>query len=490
MNRASLLVLIALAVIAGTVEIVEARGFLLDDALIHVRAAALLLQAGFPTADGVSRSFADSSPLFLALTAAGLALGGSFYVTKILSLAAFAALVALLSVAAWREPQPRAQAIIVALLGLVLSPFGVKWLTDGMETSLAVLLVLLLAATLDGGRHRPVGAGGIALLCVLVRPELVALVAVAIVGQVVRSNRRSNRRLALATALGGLAAMALLYGAFGHLWSDAAVAKERYGYPLAEFLELLADVAGGAGLLGVGLALAWLGLVALTIRAWRDDPALLLGELSLLPVLVAIAVRGQAVEGIRPLLPFLAFSLACGVALVRRRAPARPVRARMLLPLAAAALGVWTVDAVAFERIVGVQARSLEAMRSRDWSALSGHTGVAWDVGYLAYFTKAPVCDAQGLIDGRAFAQLSLPERLRACAKVAEFAFVDPPRFRILASALDMSGWRVCGRFDFAHRLGPVNVYLIVAPALARAPFCPDLAPRIDGVDSLRQAAR
>ena len=485
-SRACLLVLISLAVLAGMVEVVVARHFLLDDALIHVRAADLLLQAGFPTADGVTRSFANSSPLYLLLTAAGLMLGGSFYVTKILSLAAFAALVALLAAAAWRERHPQARAIVLGLLVLVLSPFGVKWLTDGMETGLAVLFALMLAHTLDREHHRPVGAGVIALLCVLLRPELVALVAVTVVGQLVRS----NRRLAVATALGGLAAVAVLYGVFGSLLSDAAVAKLRYGYSLTEFLELLAGVAAGAGLLGVGLALAWFGLVAVTIRAWRTEPALLLGELSFLPVLVAIAVRGEAVEGIRPLLPFLAFSLACGVALVRRCVPPSPLRARVLMPLAVVAVGVWTVDAVAFERIVSVQARSMEAMRTRDWSALRGHTGVAWDVGYLAYFTQAPVCDAQGLIDGRAFAHLSLPDRLQHCAQVADFAFVDPARFHILTTALDMNGWRVCGRFDFAHRRGPVNVYLIVAPQLAHEPFCPASAPRIDGVDQLRQAAR
>lgn len=162
----------------------------------------------------------------------------------------------------------------------------------------------------------------------------------------------------------------------------------------------------------------------------------------------------------------------------------------MLLPLAAVAVGVWTVDAVAFERIVRVQAQSMEAMRTRDWSPLSGRTGIAWDVGYLAYFSKSPVCDAQGLINGPEFARLSLPERLHRCAPVADFAFVDPARFRILATALDMSGWRVCDRFDFAHRRGPVNVYLIVAPPLAHAPVCPDSAPRIDGVAALRQASR
>ena len=484
-SRASLSVLVALAVLAGTVEIVVARRFLLDDALIHVRAAGLLLRTGFPTADGVTLSFADSSPLYLLLTAAGLALGGTFYVTKILSLAAFGALVALLAIGASRERHPQAQAIVVALLVLVLSPFGVKWLTDGMETGLAVLLALLLAHTLDAGRPRPVAVGAIALLCALVRPELTALVATVVVGQLIRS----NRRLAMATAFGGLTAVAVLYGVFGSLWSDAAIAKLRYGYSLAEFLELLASVAAGAGLLGVGLAFAWLGLVAVTIRAGRRDPALLLGQLSFLPVLVAIAVRGAAVEGIRPLLPFLAFSLACGVALVRR-VPPSSVRARVLLPLAVVAIGIWAVDAVAFERIVRVQAQSMEAMRARDWSVLQGHTGIAWDVGYLAYFSRAPVCDAQGLIDGRAFAELSLPERLRHCARGADFAFVDPARFRILTTALDMRDWRVCDRFDFAHRSEPVNVYLLVAPHLAHAPLCPESAPRIDGIASLRQAAR
>ena len=152
---AALPVVIALAVLAGLVELFVARDFLLDDALIHVRAAGLSLQAGFPTADGVTRSFADSSPLFLLLTALGLALGGSFYVPKILSLVAFAALIAALLVAIWHERHPQARAAIAVLLVLALSPFGVKWLTDGMETSLAVLLALALATALGSDRGRP-----------------------------------------------------------------------------------------------------------------------------------------------------------------------------------------------------------------------------------------------------------------------------------------------------------------------------------------------
>ena len=370
------------------------------------------------------------------------------------------------------------------MLVFVLSPFGVKWLTDGMETSLAVLLALMLAATLDSERHRPIGAGMVALLCVLVRPELVALVAVTVVGQLVRS----NRRLAMATALGGLVAVALLYGVFG-----SALVGCRGGQAA---LRLFADGIPGTarkrgrrrGLLGVGLALAWLGLMAITIRAdgvRARSPA----RRTVVPAGAGRHRRARPGGRRHPAaaaVPRLLTGLRRGAR--RRCVPASPIRTRVLLPLAAVAVGIWTVDAFAFERIVRVQAQSMEAMRTRDWSALRGHTGVAWDVGYLAYFTKAPICDAQGLIDGPDFARLSLPERLRQCAEVADFAFVDPPRFHILTTALDMSGWRILRPLRLRPSQGPVNVYLIVAPQLAHEPLCPASAPRVDGVDPLRQA--
>src|SRR5215471_2594165 len=97
-DRALFRIIIAVAVLAGAIELVISRDFLLDDALIHVRSADLLLQG--------QASTIDSSPVFLLLTAAALRLGLSFYVTKLLSIAAFAALAGVLVIHAWREPQP------------------------------------------------------------------------------------------------------------------------------------------------------------------------------------------------------------------------------------------------------------------------------------------------------------------------------------------------------------------------------------------------
>jgi hypothetical protein len=322
---------------------------------------------------------------------------------------------------------------------------------------------------------------------VLVRPELAGLAAIVVAGQLLRT----KPRLAVATAIGLVVALAAIAAVFGGVWSDAAIAKLRHVYTVQEFVVLLASIAVGAGTFGVGLFATWLVLliIAAPLVRQRDVRALLLGALALPLVLAVVAVRGQAVEGIRPLLPFVAFSLTCLMSCLRHRPvslPLRPVAAALALILVVG----WGIDGPAFARIVRLQAQSLEAMRSRDWSTLRGHAGVAWDVGYLAYFTGAPICDAQGLINGPAFAGLTLSDRLDHCSHTAEFAYVDPARFRLLATALDMHGWRICDRFDFAHRAAPLSVYLLVAPTLAREPLCGAAAPRVEGDASLRVDAR
>lgn len=478
--RPILCAVVSLSALAGASGALFARHFLLDDALIHVRSAELLLQGQVSTV--------DSSPVFLLLTAGGLALGGSFYVTKLLSLASYIALVGLVLVQACRDPHPVIRALLFGFGALILSPFGVKWLTDGMETSLAVLAAVALAGTLEDDGRRSLRSAAYASLCVAVRPELAGLVVVVAIGQLLRG----RPRLAIGALAGALAALAAIDAVFGGVWSDAAVAKLRHAYTGEEFVVLLASLAAGAGILGVGLFAAWLGLIFLAVPLVRNRQAWppLLGALSLPLVLGVIALRGQAVEGIRPLLPFLAFSLACLVLCLRYR-DKPPIAPRAVAAvLALIVIGGWLVDGPAFARITRQQADSLEAMRTRDWTPLRGHTGVAWDVGYLAYFTGTPICDVQGLINGAGFARLPITDRLKRCAEVAEFAFVDLARFRILATALDTTGWRLCDRFDFGHRKASLSVYLIVSPSLAHEPLCNGAAPRVDGEASLHLSAR
>src|SRR5690242_10389373 len=127
------------------------RYHLLDDALIHLRMAELLLEHGFVTTDGQAVTFGTSSPLFLLATAALHAAIASDFTTKILSVVAYVALVVLVTLLAKRSVGLERWSW-AALAALTLSPMGIRWLTDGMETSLSVILALALGIAAIRGR--------------------------------------------------------------------------------------------------------------------------------------------------------------------------------------------------------------------------------------------------------------------------------------------------------------------------------------------------
>jgi hypothetical protein len=475
--------LVVAGVAAGVLQAALAAEFLLDDVLLHMRAAELLLQTGFPTSDGVTRSFTDSSPAFLALTAAGLHFVDSIFVPKILSLVGYGMIVALATREVLSARQVMLQRLSLAYLLLIVSPFGVRWLTDGMETSLTVALVLLFADA--AVRRAPGRVTLLAFLCVLFRVELVALAAVVALQELIRRRPRA----AVGTLVGGAVAMLLIHLFFGSFWPDAAIAKARGVITVYWFVVLIASVVAGSGLFGVGLVLAWLGLTTAGLRRmWtekricRDEFADLLGALSLPAVLLAIFFRGQAVEGIRPLLPFLAFALVNATHLFGKLyAETTFLRRRTLAAYILVGAGfLFVLDWMAFNRMVRLQVHSLHAMRDKDWSQLSGHTGLAWDVGYLSYFSKARICDVQGLINGPAFARLTTVQRLKNCTEIADFAFVDQLRFQELQQVGNLRDWRICDHFSFAKRSEAFDVYLLVAPVLASEPFCPRDSAHVD----------
>ena len=131
------------------------RFHMLDDALIHLRLAELFLQHGFFTTDGSAHDFGTSSPVFVLLAAAVHGLVETDFTTKFLSIVFYVALVGGLA-----RPRPAraggpARAAWLAVAVLAMSPIGVRWLTDGMETSLVAGLALLLGlAAAAGGRAR------------------------------------------------------------------------------------------------------------------------------------------------------------------------------------------------------------------------------------------------------------------------------------------------------------------------------------------------
>jgi hypothetical protein len=472
-----------------------ARYHMLDDALIHLRLAELLLEHGFVTTDGQAVSFGTSSPLFMLLTAALHAVIASDFTTKIISVVGYGGLIGVLAVLV-RRSRALEQASWAALALLVLSPMGIRWLTDGMETSLAALVSLALG--LAAVRARARGAGAALMLAFLgtaaigMRIELVLLVALAST----TAGIRRKHRAATAMAAGGLTGLLLLWATFGTVLPDPALAKAARTAMPAESLAGLATSFAGGMAFGIGLLALWLLSLTAALRA-RVAPRLVIAvpNLALLLFWSAIAVRGQYIQGIRHVIPALAFMLAANIALTGSAEP-RAIQERLLpsggwrRPLgyaAAIAAGFAFVSEFGkFRAIVEHRSAAFLEMRALDLETLEGASGIAWDVGYLMYFTKAQVCDVSGLVNGRAAALARESQRLDDCLKRdVAFVFVTPEN---AAELIERSGsrfanWPVCGQYLFQNVSATPPHYLAVSPERA-ARICPQ--PR---EESLARAA-
>ena len=84
----------------------------------------------------------------------------------------------------------------------------------------------------------------------------------------------------------------------------------------------------------------------------------------------------------------------------------------------------------------------------------------------------ADLCDLAGLVNGRAKARLSSPERAQAGLHAhPAFIFVNKgqlvPLIKMAGRTPDLSHWQVCGRYDFTNLRTPDTHYLIVSPAIS-----------------------
>jgi hypothetical protein len=104
-------------------------------------------------------------------------------------------------------------------------------------------------------------------------------------------------------------------------------------------------------------------------------------------------------------------------------------------------------------------------MSESDWTGFSGARAVAADIGFLGYFSRAEVCDLNGLINGRAFAGLSSDQRAHQCAEWRPMvAFLTESQRRLLTPYLDVAGWTQCGHVDFTNFASPDRHALLLHP--------------------------
>ena len=285
---------------------------------------------------------------------------------------------------------------------------------------------------------------------------------------------------------------------FDQLLPDTAVAKSGAEFGLADGVRRILNPIASSLTLGLGLLLVWL---ISTLAAFkhsldrRQGLWLLITVNSLFLVLFgAIVIRGQAVEGVRHVVWVLIYVIAWTIMQCPAAfgpvvgAPSRfmtgknTARAGVIAILVIISVG-WAVEGYHVARIVRDRSQAFLEMRSQGLDTLSGRPGVAFDVGFVSYFSKGLMCDVKGLVNGNDFAKLSREGRAERCAaKSPEFAFVTPSQAGFLDKYLTMDTWVVCYRYEFTNLRATEPHYLLVEPEVA-AGFCPKLALSYGNVD-------
>jgi len=485
---------IVLAVWLGS-WIYVSRYAMLDDALIHLRYAAFLKQLHFITYDGVHRTYGTSSLLFVCLLAALRSVTTSVMLPKALSVVSYLLLLLVLLLLGRRSAPGRPPRFLwLGLLLTTLSPMGVRWLTDGMETSMVLLAVVLTAwiASLEQDRGSATFASYLTVLLfgaalVLLRVELASLAVLAscaVMAMRLQATRRLSWPVLHGTALAAgsflaLIGMRLVLGSF---LPDTALAKSGLPWdtPLAEVPAVIAS----SMILGIGslvLAVLSASLLLQELVARRPSALEFAAWASAnvpLPLVVLLAcLRGQGIQGVRYVLWPLLFSTAWNALEWDKSQHARDAAGG---PLRWAAWGyaVMLVCLLPFDwrfahRAMAGRANTFEAMRNAGLDRFRGLPLLAGDVGFIGYFSGADVCDLNGLVNGRDAARLSEWERIHLCvSRHPQVLFLSAAQASDVGQVIPLGHWLVCEQVDFTNARGGDRHYLMV-PREAAPSTCP-----------------
>lgn len=469
-----------------------------DDAFIHLRYAVNLLRHHMISYDGVKPDYGTSSLLYVWLLA-GLhstfaspilprAVSSGFHVVLFAGLVwAFAS--------ALRSAPKLAWAFGLLLLAILTAPMAVRWLDDGMETSLTLCLVSLIAFSIARvGHSEAISDQSVAWMFVLgfiatlTRVEYLLLLGIASLTlflsrlslrseAAVRSSPSALLRLGLRCAaplFGSLLAAALIFVTMHTLMPDTAVAKAGGISGWLGTLYVIVLVLAGSLSFGGLLVLFWL-LTAFAVIAYKRGitPPVIAAN-SLFPITVALAaLRGQQVQGIRYFLWTLFFPILWNTLELRwsNVAPAFATRRALrfaLYGLVGMLIVLLPIESVLLYKEFHARSLSLAEFRAQHLERLSSLKVVAFDVGYIGYFTGSPLCDMAGLVNGRTRALLSFHDRVNLCAaEDPQYAFVSGFSLGELNNSLDLKGWSICSVYDLANLRSSDLHYLIASPAAA-----------------------
>ena len=481
---------LVLAVLAWTaIALFVLRHHFLDDAFIHLRYAHNLLDKGMVTYNGTLADFGTSSPAYSALLSLGSIFSRTTLLPKIVNDAVFLVVLSGAVFLFLRSHGSR-RVLVGASLLLLVSPFCLRWTTDGMETGLVVLTSIVIALASFSARLPAVLMFAIGAFATLLRIEFLMLIGIGTVIQVLRylwprlarvggpAAGASGRSIpwSLSMLLGGVFAIGVLYLVFGHVLPDTAIAKRPRDphVDIAGTLRAVAYVHAASSMFGVGLLVLWLSSFALALWKVRGPAllSLLVVNAAMVVLLGGIAVTNQAIQGIRYFVFLYAFMITWNICAVGDGGLALPAWKGRVYKAAGLVLALWwAFDAYLVWNISLGRSQTYRTFASVDLSPLRDTLGIAWDIGFAGYFTDGKIHDVNGLVNGRDDARLDARDRLARYARLPlSFAFVNAEQLKELNEHLPTADWRCILSVDFPNTsLQPDRHWLLVRPDLEEA---------------------
>ncbi|WP_158791044.1 hypothetical protein [Granulicella sp. L60] len=471
-----------------------------DDAFIHLRYASNLLQTHLISYDGVHANYGASSLLYVYLLSLLRIFSHSPNLPRFVS--SFVHLLLIVGIAIFFLRSVPRESTQVRALGLILmlvlvAPSSVRWLDDGMETG----LVLCFVASICWITSRQSSLDEIALpqymacvvlgfFAVLLRLELILLCGVALAilawkglfapAGSGKMGRRFWRVLSGSHLfLGGLLALLYIQIKMHFIVPDTALAKSTgvasWHYAFYATSEILA----GSLSFGSGMFLLWFLTIFLLARAGRFSMTSLFANL-VFPVLFALAaVRGQQIQGARYFVWAIFFSTLWNILEMTKSLPTLSANrwdSRLVYCFLALLLIAMPFESRAMYPMLRDRSTLLTSFEGDHLKHFEGKRGVAYDIGYLGYFTGANICDVAGLVNGRDKARMTSDARTAACfADHPDFMFLDQAWITTAGNYIPLKDWQICSRYDFRN-VNSTDRHFLLVPRSTADEVCREVA--------------
>ena len=472
--------LITLATISAIYGLLITRNHFLDDTFIHLRIARNIVEKGIYSFNGIESDFSTSSPLYTTILSLGLRIWDSPYIAKILNISFYFLDYSLISIFLLRSKNLNSLILSIFLVGIS-SPLGVRWLTDGMESSLVMLFSILIAYLLylinqfKAKEYNKIFYLITYLFCslsILLRIEFAFIIIWYIFACIISRpfskerleyNNFSLRIYPLFLSL--FTSFSFLYINFGSFTPDTSIAKGGLKYDLNYFIFNIVRAHLSASILGISLLLS-LSISFYSIYKYKGVLIQTNHKISVylinfsLPILILlIFIKGQMIQGIRYFIFLETFLISYNLLICKtynfNQFINKKINYKYFLPLLIPLLispWFWH-DFNALNRISEGRSQTFLDLSNQDLGCLNNKNLIAWDVGMIGYFSKAFILDPNGLVNGRKLAELREDDRLNQLIMKDEinYVFVNDKQIKDLEKYLELKNWINLGNYKFPN---------------------------------------